>query len=166
MSNVGTTFLITSLVFVLIILVFVILRFVCKLCCKNISIKNKERLKAIKKKIFYNSIIRWAQLGALKMYFSAFVSLKANKDVASIVTIAMLSVAGIIMALTMCYYYADLDLDHIVAKYGAIYDGKRTDENREKRVWLSPLIFFARRLIFATVTLYLFDKPSMQILVQ
>ena len=48
----------------------------------------------------------------------------------------------------------------LIEKFGAIYEG-RTDH---KLIWLVPLSFAVRRIVFIIVTIFAFDRPSIQMM--
>ena len=72
-SNLGATLVIGSFVFALIVVAIVLLSKYGRKC--KLSEKNKKRVEAIKRKIFFNALIRYLLMNALKLYMSAFVIL-------------------------------------------------------------------------------------------
>ena len=58
-----------------------------------------------------------------------------------------------------------LEMKEKSSKFGALYSGKNVSNRAKHRVWLFPMTFFYRRLIFISVSVFLFDTPSMQMLV-
>ena len=108
-------------------------------------------------------------LSSLKINLIAMVALKrATDDPLSIVLASLLSI--FIMALPLylariLYVNKDeLDDEVNVKKFGTLYEGK--DISRENHhVWLYPITFLYRRVIFMAATVFLIDWPSMQMIV-
>ena len=48
-----------------------------------------------------------------------------------------------------------------VRNFGSLYDNKKVNKEKKHNVWAHPLTFFYRRTVFALITVYLFDNPSM-----
>ena len=74
-----------------------------KLRCSQ---KNKDRTEKVKRKIFWNALIRYLLVNALKFYIAAFVVIKKasydKKQLAtSILMIVSLSLAAIVMSITL-----------------------------------------------------------------
>ena len=82
-KNLGTTLLLLTGVFVgLIIIVLVI---ICVARRIRLSDKNKERCAMLKGKIFYNALIRYTLLNALKLNLMAMLPLNSNDEDADFV---------------------------------------------------------------------------------
>ena len=58
-----------------------------------------------------------------------------------------------------------MEKDEKVRNFGSLYDNKKVNKEKKHRVWAYPLAFFYRRTVFALITVYLFDSPSMQMMV-
>ena len=138
-ANFGATFFFLNLfiiVFVLLIILAVVLfkRF-------GVSQKNKERLEKMKRKIFFNSLIRYAFLSSLKTNLIAFVTLKkaSSDDPLSIIMASLLSIAIIVfpffLARILFKNKDNLNDEANVKKFGTLYEGKNII--REKHhAWL------------------------------
>ena len=73
MQSLGATFLLVTFVFICIILLFTLLLFLVRRY--GLSEKNQKRVDSAKKAIFFNSMIRYAFLGANKLNMSAMLGL-------------------------------------------------------------------------------------------
>ena len=124
----------------------------------------------MKSKLFYNSLIRYVLLSSLKTNLVAMVALKraSGDDPLSIVLASLLSI--FIMAfplyLARILYVNDEDLndEDNIKSFGTLYEGKDVDRENH-HVWLYPIIFLYRRVIFMAATVFLIDWPSMQMIV-
>ena len=58
-----------------------------------------------------------------------------------------------------------LEIEPKARKFSSLYDNKRVEMERNHRVWAFPLAFFYRRTVFACITVYLFERPYLQIIV-
>ena len=168
MSNFGSTLILASIGFVIIILIVLVAILVAKSC--KLSKKNKQRVQYLKRKIFYNSIIRYILLNTLKFYMSAMVVLKKSdgngaKFAQSVSFLLFLSALPIYFLTVVYRNRESLEMKEKSSKFGALYSGKNVSNRAKHRVWLFPMTFFYRRLIFICVSVFLFDTPSMQMLV-
>ena len=58
-----------------------------------------------------------------------------------------------------------LDTDLKTRTIGSLYDTRNVRRDYDGRVWTYPITFFYRRLCFAIITIFLFDRPDMQMIV-
>lgn len=70
-TSFGATLLLGSLVFLIIILMLVAIILISRRV--KVSDKNRERIKKLKRKIFFNPIVRYLLLNSLKLNMSGFV---------------------------------------------------------------------------------------------
>ena len=127
-SNFGITFVIGSALLTFIVLLIVLLiiasrRYQC-------STKNKARMKSLKQKIFFNPIIRYLLLNALKLNFVSLVLFKSTeartlKEVAvSVLTLAAVNISPLIFFYVLRKNRSRLDEEDKVKAYGTLYLGK------------------------------------------
>lgn len=166
-SNFGATLLLGSILFTVVILLLVIAIFIAsRVKCSD---KCKERMKNWKRKVFFNPIIRYLLLNSLKLNLSAFIVFaspeKAMTDmlVASI-TLAIINLSPIVLCWVIYRYRNSLMEEDNRKAFGTLYQGRKT-EDKNHRIMLYPIAFFYRRTIFVAVTIYLFDYPAMQMIV-
>ena len=57
-----------------------------------------------------------------------------------------------------------LDTEEKIRTIGSLYDTRNVRSDQDHRVWTYPIVFFYRRSLFAYITIYLFDRPDMQII--
>ena len=132
--------------------------------------KNKLRLRKLEDQLFYNPVIRATQLGGIKINMSALLIFKLLTDNALQMFLAVL--IFVIFNLLPLYYArilykngAVLEKEEKKRNFGTLYDNKKIDKERNHRVWAVPLAFFYRRTVFAIITVYLFEQPSLQMMV-
>ena len=118
--------------------------------------------------IFYNPMIRFAFLSALKFNMTCLVVFKKESSSASEIFIAVVLFIGIaiVVPATLIRIINKnkeiLDLEKIVKTYGTTYMGRRVINSLdERKVWIYPAIFFMRRTLFIIATVFLFEKPNM-----
>lgn len=129
------------------------------------SIKSKERIENLKKKIFFNPLIRSLYLSCLKFYFSAIVSFKGDVSITAIIIVATITLVSLILAGILYKNEKHLDEETCISKFGAAYDGKTLTLGRRKFIWVEPLWFFGRRIVFAIATVFLLDNPPLQMMI-
>jgi len=155
-----------SLAFLLVILIILITIFIAKRF--KASEKCQERMKRLKKKLFYNPIIRYFILNSLKLAVSALVAIKAGApDASTAVPVTTLTIVNLTPLLFLWVGYLNrdnLDREEIRSRMGSIYTGKNV-QDKEHRAYLYPLAFFWRRILFAVATVYLLEHPALQIIV-
>ena len=160
--------LLGTLVFLLIIIGIVIAILIIKR--RGASEKCQRRLNLLKKKIFFNPIVRYMILNCLKLSISGTVALKAaalagdGSIVLPLMVIALVSLTPLAFVYVMFRNKERLDREDFRERYGSMYGGKNVYNERTK-AYLYPMLYFWRRLIFAIITVYLFPYPLMQLLV-
>ena len=122
--------------------------------------------------IFYNAIVRFVFLNALKFNMSSMVVFYNDSSSAGSTFVAALlficfSVAVPIVLIWIVYINRDtLHELKMKLKFGTMYSGRRViDFIYERRVWVYPATFFIRRTLFAITTVSLFEHPYMQMIV-
>ena len=126
-------------------------------------------MKSLSDKLFYNSIIRYVILNALKLLVASFVALKAkNRTEMEITTstlvISFISLAAIGFFILLSRQNDRLAHTYVTNKIGTLYQGKNVNR-KAHRVQYFPLAFFIRRILFAIVTVYLNHCPKLQMAV-
>ena len=96
------------------------------------SVKSKEKIEKIKRKIFFNPMIRWLYLSSLKLYFSAILSFKGEVNLVSILILTTITLVAIILAGILNKNAENLDSETCIGMYGAAYDGKTLAEGRNR----------------------------------
>ena len=137
----------------------------CKKLVKNMSVKNKERIERLKKKLFFNPMIRWLYLSSLKFYFSALVTFKGEVSIVAILILTSITLVALILATILYKHSDDLDSESCISKYGAAYDGKTLVHGRNRFICIQPIVFFGRRIAFALITVFLLDNPPIQMMI-
>ena len=104
-QNLGLTLLLLSILVVFIALCLLIGVYACRKMKANG--KCNACLQNVKRKVFYNTIIRFLMLNALKLYMTAIVALESNKPNAkdSIIAKVMLSMMIIAPIILTCVLY-------------------------------------------------------------
>lgn len=145
------------------------------LCCsrrQNISVKRQACIEKLDKKIFFNPFIRYFLLNALKLNLNALVTLKAysaKSEIECFTAIAILTainIVPIILARLLFKRKNDLLDEANWSRYNTIYKGKQVYKEKNHCVWFYPIAFFYRRTIFICAMVFLFDWPSLQMVVQ
>ena len=151
------------LIFVLILLVIALI----VVCCKNrnLSEKNKKRIKDAKRKVMWNPVIRYLFLNSLKINYSAACVFKHTDAGAWSQFVAVLMLVGInvcplILSRILFKNNGVLEDKEKISKFGTLYEGRNVPADRKHRVWIFPLVFFFRRSLFIIGTLVLFDYPA------
>ena len=163
----GPTFIVLSIIFA-ILLLFVLLLILLRQRVK-LGEKCKKWVQLLSAKLFYNAIIRYIIMNALKLAVASLVALKATDRTAIEVTtssliISMIGLAaiGFFILLSRCHdHLADAP---VINKIGTLYQGKEVDRKAHS-VEYFPLAFFTRRIVFAIATVYLHDSPKLQMAV-
>ena len=165
-SSFGPTFIIASsilLCFIVIVLILIIcLRKRNTGCCD----KCKRCINYITTKLFFNPLIRYLLLNALKFYMASMINFKTDHDdnsVDRVFAIAILIIINVIALYFSCLLHRNktqLGQESSINRYGTLYQGREIKEMKHP-LYLQPLAFFLRRLLFSVVTVYLFDKPQM-----
>ena len=160
LANLGPSLLVLSIIFVLVILVVLLLTR-CKNKCHNCVI-------LIKRKVLYNPIIRYIILNSLKLTVASFVALKAwntATDIAiSIGLIAIIAIAALTFFCLLKTNHENLKDSELVGKIGTLYQNNNVHFSTHKTHYF-PLSFFVRRFAFASVTVYMLEKPQIQMVI-
>ena len=113
--------------------------------------------------IFYNAIIRFAFLNALKFNMSSIIVFNKESSstdstfVAALLFVGFTLVLPIILIRIVYINRASLHELKNMVTFGTIYSGRRVyDLIDERRVWIYPATFFVRRTIFSIATVSLF----------
>ena len=59
----------------------------------------------------------------------------------------------------------ELENENKVRLFGSLYDNRNVNKDKDHRAWAFPLTFFYRRTVFACVTVFLFEKPAIQMMI-
>lgn len=124
-ASLGVTLVLGSMAFVAIILVVLLLLWLRKRC-KNMSEKNKQRLDGLKSKVFWNPLIRYTLLNALKLNMTAMTAYKTNLSDEANVSIAS---CIMFMFVFLPFFYAiilyrkndELDKEKNIKAFGTLY---------------------------------------------
>ena len=164
----GSTLIIASIVFTLVIVIILLLTvFRKKLRCSE---KNKERINKIKRKIFWNSLLRYLVLNGLKFFLAAFLVIRNSPDEKAainkaITMLVFLCLAPLVISFVLFWKTDDLDKKECKDQIGVVYQGKNVFLLHNHRAWIIPLAFFGRRLVFSIASVFLFDHPILQLIV-
>ena len=87
----------------------------------------------------------------------------------SIITLIVLNLLPILFAKVLHKNRETLETEETIQKYGTLYEGltvKATLDSPQKQrhIWIFPLIFMFRRTLFIVLTVLLFDYPFMQMI--
>ena len=122
----------------------------------------------MKKKVFWNPIVRYLAINALKLNISAILVFNAaSKSIQDVVISAC--ILAIFNGAPIVYYFAlkknkdTLSSKDTIKEIGAIYTGLNVTSTNQ-RAYIYPVAFFWRRCLFALITIYLFDYPHMQMI--
>ena len=167
-DNMGAMLLIASaLVFT--ILILILLKFIAKKCpCAQ------KAYVSIKKKLFYNTFLRYVLQSTLKLQIAAgavigydlMTSYEDTKEtptgpkVFSWITIAVLNLCPFLFFLVVMRNQSNLDKPVIREKIGTLYNGLRTSSTGTKSYYF---VFLVRRSLFVLITFLLFSQPGIQV---
>ena len=119
--------------------------------CKNFVDK-------IHAKLFYNPIIQYIILNAMKLLVISLIALKAHNNTTDLV---ISSAILLVIAVSALGFFFLLRQNHDLLKerkmvdmIGSLYQDKNVFRSRHM-VHFFPLAFFVRRIIFASVTVFL-----------
>ena len=165
-SNFGATLMLGSILFTFFILILVVV--ILLLQRVKCSPKMKEKVHGLKRKVFYNPIIRYLLLNSLKLNLSAFMAFATpDKNAADIlialVVLCIVNIAPIICCIVIFRNRAGLKEDDNRKAFGTLYQGRKIEDTKN-RIMLYPIAFFYRRTIFIIVTVFLFDRPAIQMI--
>ena len=163
LQSFGATLLLGSILFVIIMLIIIALVIIVKR--SNPSPKCRERVTKYRRFVFFNPIIRYLVLNAVKLNMSGFVVFKLmgeTSDLAvAIAILVMTNGAPLVFCITVSCYKDQLESEVCNKSFGAIYAGKNIADKKH-RAGLFPILFFWRRALFIVATVFLFDYPLMQ----
>ena len=156
------------LVFTILILVF--LRFIAKRCpCAQ------KAYVSIKKKLFYNTLLRYVLQSTLKLQIAAGAVIgydmlttsqedstetNTGSKVFSWFTIVVLNLCPFLFYLVVMRNQSNLDKPVIREKIGTLYNGFRTSSTGTKSYYF---VFLVRRTLFVLITFLLFSQPGIQV---
>lgn len=166
-ENIGFTLIFITICIILICSTIIGLIYCIKRC--RASEKWKERAQKLKNMVFFNPLIRYSFLSAVKLNIAAFIALRGKEGS----TMNLVLAVTIIICLNLLPFFysaflyrnrSKLESEESKQKFGTLYDGlkhkHRVDrENlsvfRKHRVWSFPLIFLLRRTLFAAISVFL-----------
>ena len=99
---------------------------------------------------------------------AALIKFKTDHDDGSadrVISIAILIIVNLIAVTFACLLYrnqAQLGKETSINCYGTLYQGREI----KHPTYSLPLTFFLRRLLFSVLTVYLFERPQMQMIAQ
>ena len=128
--------------------------------------KNVKRLHGLEDSLFYNPIIRVSMLSGIKTNMSALLIFRLMSHntfqlIMAVLLFTLFNLLPIYYARILYKNGDQLEKEENIRKFGSLYDNKNVKKDRKHRVWAHPLTFFYRRTVFAVITVYLFDTPSM-----
>ena len=129
------------------------------------SPKCNERVKKLKRFVFFNPIIRYLVLNSLKLNMSGLVVFKTlgetmDKGV-GIAILTLVNGAPIVFYIVVERWKDKLESEEARKSFGSIYAGKSL-RDKDHLAGLYPMQFFWRRALFIAATVFLFDYPLMQ----
>ena len=160
----GPTILIGSAAFLLLIILVIVVVVIARRA--KSSSKVQERLKKLKYAVFYNPIIRYLVLNSLKLNMSAIVVLRSSDRsmlsfAFAIATLAILNGLPFVYYIILNRNHDELTKEENRKSYGALYAGKNVSRD-DHRAQFYPMLFFWRRALFISATVYMFSYPLMQ----
>ena len=117
----------------------------------------------------YNPIIRYLFLNSIKLNFMAFIVFRPpiggflDIVLASIIMVLIIGIPIFFLRL-LRKNRKSLNDEKQSNVFGALYQGKNVMEDAQHE-FIYPLIFFYRRTIFIIATIFLFDFPTLQTVV-
>jgi len=133
------------------------------------SEKCKNCVRGIQDKIFWNSLIRYILMNALKLCMASLVVLKRGFKSDQQLAVAIAILAALTLAFTLFYCVlkkcqTSLGTDSIKKRISTLYVGRDVEYEKHGSHQF-PVAFFLRRLIFTVVTVFLMDHPALQMIV-
>ena len=127
--------------------------------------KCKSLINKVKSKIFWNLMIRYLFLNALKLNMTGLVAIKTATEagVNLAIGVGTLSVINMVPLVFVCFLYNnqdELESEALVKSAGTLMLGKYVIPG-DHQVWMHPIIFFYRRSLYIVVTVYLLDYPAL-----
>ena len=175
-ENMGVTFFVfTGIIFAIALLVYGIY-WCCKICQSRFP-RFFEKIQKLKNKLFWNPIIRYTYLNAIKLNQSALISivygLRDNEMAELIGGVVLFFVfAALIPGIYIRLLVKNLDelnKAEVKEKYEALYLQVALDEQSSElegkqnhHVYMQPVVFLLKRTFFMLVTIYLFNYPCLQ----
>ena len=163
----GPTFLIFTLIFICITLIILIVIFLARKI--TLSDKNRKRLESMKKTLFFNSFIRYTFLSANKLFMAVMMGLKNFNEIPTGSNTFAIALLIIIVSLPIIYAKImhknalTLETDKQMEKFKTIYQDRIVAA--DKKIWLYPLMFFLRRIVFIMATVFVFSRPEIQMII-
>ena len=168
LTSFGPTLVLATIAFILLVAIVVVIIIVARRY--QCSEKNRERVKKVKRMVFFNPIIRYLVLNSLKLNMTGLLAIKLAKPdarmadfVSAIGTLAMVNLAPLVFLIVLVKQRQKLKSEQSRLSFGALYNGKNVKP--DNKAYLYPLIFFWRRCGFIAATIYLFEYPLMQMFV-
>ena len=163
-DNFGASLFLMTLVLIVFALLIIVVILIIKGCCS--TEKNMERIRKLKRSIFWNKIIRYLFLSSLKFNMVALVAFKRTPENGYEMLTAVLIFIGITalpvyFARLLIKHGDSLEEDENAERFGTIYSNRNVNSEKKHRVWIYPLSFFYRRAIFMAATVFLIDWPNM-----
>ena len=166
-STFGPTLLLGSIALIVLVLILILAMIVLKRML--ISEEGRERIKKLKRMVFFNPIIRYLVLNSLKLNMAGLVPFKmasgasASEIMTAMSIVLVVNGAPILFYLALRRHHLALQEDDNKASFGALYKGKNVHD-KNHRVWFYVLLFFWRRTLFVAASVFLFDYPLMQMM--
>lgn len=119
--------------------------------------------------LFYNPMIRISLLSAVKANLTSNLVFRLLKEDRTQMIIAgcifgLFSIVPLWYARVLSKNSKELEADISVRKFGSLYDNKNVNSERDHQIWFFPIAFFYRRTAFVAITIFLFDRPDMQMI--
>ena len=168
LKSLGATFFFFTVLFGIFILVMIALVYLCR--NTRLSEANKKRLADLKKKIFFNMLIRYSLLNALKLNLTALMGITASglEKLPSIALLVVLNLLPFVYSYVLIRKGDELKTEDNVKRYGNLYQDLRLetfeDPPKKRNIWLYPMTFMLRRCIFMVLTVYAFEHPHIQMI--
>ena len=159
---------ITQLLIILVLAIVIIIVVIAIVLKRKINLSEKclNMINLIKAYIFYNPIIRYVFLNSIKLNFMAFIVFRP--PIGSFIDIALASVIMVLLTVVPIFFFRllrknrkSLTDEKLSKVFGALYQGKNITQDAQHE-FTYPLIFFYRRTIFIIATIFLFDFPTLQ----
>ena len=160
------------------VLIIIVVVIICIARRTRLSDKNKERCDKLKGKIFYNALIRYTLLNALKLNLMAMLPLNSNDEDADFVK-KLVPILLLIILVQLPFIYvcclekrkSELDQPMVSNSIGNLYQGlnleqleEKDEEKKSKSVWHYTFVFLVRRQLFIVLTVFVFEHPNMQMI--
>lgn len=163
MCNYGASFIaIFALVATLIFLTSFLLLIV-RICgCQG---KCRQKVDSVKKSVFWNAVINYVQLNALKILVTSCVTFRLSSDDSNIALpigqFSLINATPVLFAIILVKKRQELDSKDTKERFGQLYKDKNVQLGYNHKVWQHSLAFFYRRTAFTLATVFAFDTPSL-----